>query len=77
MSWLYGIVHLKNDQELSVVAPLCQDVPDDLLEMAGIAKSDDASTCLVPSLAQLATLAGLVVETDISRASYRIVELVR
>ncbi len=76
VSWIYGIVQLQ-DEEFFILAPVCGDAPQEMLDKVGIEKDDDGDICAVSSLAQLDAMARLVVGTDIERSTFRIVELVR
>lgn len=76
---LYAVVQIENDQVMTILSPICDDTPADILAAAGIIKTDKqyADECLISSLDQLKTLARMLVGTDIKRETYRIVELTK
>ncbi len=76
VSWIYGIVQFAGD-EFFILSPLCRDAPEGALNSAGIGKGGDGNFCTISSLDQLEALARIVVGSDIERATFRILELVR
>ena len=76
---LYGVVQIRGETEMNILSSMCDEVPEDVIKATGIVKTKGAhfDECTVASLDQLKTLAGLLVDTDVERQAYRIVELVK
>ena len=76
---MYGIVQIQNETVMSILAPTCDAVSEDMLAAVGIVKAEEKylGKCTAASLDQLKALARLLVGTDIKREDYRIVELVK
>ena len=76
---LYAIFQVADDQIMTILSPICDDTPAEILAEAGIVKTDKqyADECPIASLDQLKTLARLLIDTDIKRETYRIVDLTK
>lgn len=76
---LYGVVQIQAKTGMNILSSMCDEVPEDALKATGIvkAKGEHFDECTAASLDQLKTLAGLLVDMDVERQAYRIVELVK
>jgi len=76
---LYGIVQMTDKDTMTIFSTICDHLPADILTAAKVEKVDGeyGDTCRITSLDQLKTLARLLIDSDVRRQTYRIVELIQ